>query len=264
MKLPAYLAPACAGSAKMQLGVRALRASFLIAGFLAGHAAAGEFSADVLQRGPQGMMSHSRMYVSGDRVREEVMDGGRRLVRIRDAGLGREWILHPAEYAYVEVPVSQGNPLGRNPCSGLPGATCEKLGDEEISGRPVTRFAIDVDVNGQTVRSEYWIDSDRGIALRERMPDGATTQWRLHSVDRIEGRYVEKWQVTTERRGEAPVMTFRWIDPELEIPVKEELPGGFVRELRQIRVGPQPDHLFTVPLGYRQFAGQGSPGVGIP
>ena len=264
MTLPAWLAPARAGSAKMRLGVRALLATFLVAGFLNSHAAAGEFSADVVQRGPQGMMSHSRMFVSGARTRDEMLDGGRRLVRIRDAGLGREWILYPAEYAYVEVPISQGNPVGQNPCAGLPGATCEKLGDEEISGRPVTRFAIDVDVNGETMRSQYWIDSERGIALRERMPDGTITQWRLYSLDRIEGRYVEKWQVTTERRGEAPVMTFRWIDPELEIPVREELPGGFVRELRQIRVGPQPDHLFTVPLGYRQFAGRGSPGAVIP
>jgi hypothetical protein len=237
-------------------------ATLLILGFLTGSAAAAEFSADVLQRGPQGMMSHSRMYVSGDRMRNEMLDGGRRLVRIRDAGVGREWILFPAEYAYMEVPISQADPLQQNPCSGLPGATCEKLGDDEISGRPVTHYAIDVDVNGQMMRSQYWIDSERGIALRERTPDGTTTQWRLYAVDRVEGRYVEKWQVTTERRGEAPVMTFRWIDPELETPVREELPGGFVRELRQIRVGSQPDHLFTVPLGYRQFAGQGAPGVG--
>ena len=264
MTPPGCLAPACAGSAKKRLRVRACLAALLIVGFLAGDAAAGEFSADLLQRGPQGMMSHGRMYVSGDRMRNEMLDGGRRLVRIRDVGLGREWVLFPAEYAYMEVPISQGNPVGQNPCSGLRGATCEKLGDDEISGRPVTLFAVEVDVNGQTMRSQYWIDSERGIALRERTPDGTTTQWRLYAVDRVEGRYVEKWQVTTERRGEPPVMTFRWIDPELEIPVREELPGGFVRELRQIRVGPQPDHLFTVPLGYRRYAGQGAPGFGTP
>ena len=264
MTLPGYFSPACAGCVNIRPRVRAFLATFLMLGLVTGPATAREFSADVLQRGPQGMMSHSRLYVSGDRLRNETLGGGRRVVQIRDAGLGREWILYPAEHAYMEVPISQGNPVRQNPCAGLPGATCEKLGDGEISGRPVTHYAIDVDVNGQMMRSQYWIDSERGIALRERTPDGTITQWRMHALDRIEGRYVEKWQVTTERRGEPPVMTFRWIDPELEIPVREELPGGFVRELRQIRVGPQPDHLFTVPLGYRQFAGQGAPGVGTP
>ncbi|MGB5534442.1 MAG: hypothetical protein WBN08_00955, partial [Thiogranum sp.] len=44
----------------------------------------------------------------------------------------------------------------------------------------------------------------------------------------------------------------RWYDPELQIAIREELSGGYFRELRDIRVAPQPDHLFTVPADYQR------------
>ena len=44
----------------------------------------------------------------------------------------------------------------------------------------------------------------------------------------------------------------QWYDPELQIAIREELSGGYFRELRDIRVAPQPDHLFTVPADYQR------------
>ena len=38
---------------------------------------------------------------------------------------------------------------------------------------------------------------------------------------------------------------------ELADSVREELPGGFLRELRDISVGPQPTSLFEVPAGWK-------------
>ena len=47
------------------------------------------------------------------------------------------------------------------------------------------------------------------------------------------------------------MQTTQWYDRELQIAMREELPGGYFRELRNIRIGPQSDALFRVPAGYR-------------
>ena len=45
--------------------------------------------------------------------------------------------------------------------------------------------------------------------------------------------------------------TTQWYDPQLKIAIREELPGGYFRELRDIRVGAQSPQLFTIPAGYQ-------------
>jgi hypothetical protein len=55
--------------------------------------------------------------------------------------------------------------------------------------------------------------------------------------------------------------TFQWFDPELDLAVRQEFPGGFVSELKNVSVGKQPDHLFSIPAGYERIsAPQGMPG----
>ena len=44
----------------------------------------------------------------------------------------------------------------------------------------------------------------------------------------------------------------QWYDPELRIITREELPGGFYRELKSIAVAPQPPALFSVPADYKR------------
>jgi hypothetical protein len=63
---------------------------------------------------------------------------------------------------------------------------------------------------------------------------------------------------TTRSDGQSMKST-QWYDPELQIAIREELPGGYFRELRSIQLGPQPDHLFSVPDGYRLVQPQQQP-----
>ena len=39
----------------------------------------------------------------------------------------------------------------------------------------------------------------------------------------------------------------QWYDPELKIAIREELPGGYIRELRDIKTGKQEKDLFEIP-----------------
>ena len=47
--------------------------------------------------------------------------------------------------------------------------------------------------------------------------------------------------------------TTEWYDPELQMAIKQEYPGGMVSELVGIRVGPQADENFTLPAGYSRM-----------
>ena len=67
------------------------------------------------------------------------------------------------------------------------------------------------------------------------------------------GRATEKWEMTQTRGGGEPVHSYQWYDPKLGVAIREELPGGYVREMSDIRVGKQPDSLFEVPRGYREI-----------
>ena len=68
----------------------------------------------------------------------------------------------------------------------------------------------------------------------------------------LHGRATERWEMkTTPPDGESKQST-QWYDPELQIAIREELSGGYFRELRDIRVARQPDHLFTVPANYQR------------
>jgi hypothetical protein len=75
------------------------------------------------------------------------------------------------------------------------------------------------------------------------------------------GRQTEKWEIAMTGPDGQTVSTFEWYDPELEIAIKQEFPGGMVSEMTNIRVGPQPDQLFGIPAGYERISmPQGQPG----
>lgn len=68
---------------------------------------------------------------------------------------------------------------------------------------------------------------------------------------------------TTLPDGTAKTST-EWYDKELKIVIREELPGGYVREMRDIVVGPQDPGLYLVPQGYQQVAAPEATGSATP
>ena len=218
----------------------------------AGIVDAAEYSADIVEQGPQGVMARARVYVSGKRTRTETTRKGTEIVTITDDDVRKQWTLFPADHAYIERSGSIPRSKPEDPCSGLPGASCERLGEERLWDRPVTKWQVTADGQGDVSQSYHWIDTERGIVLRQVMPDGSRTEWRRVGLDRIENRHVEKWQVVMDRLGLPPVQMFNWIDPELNVAIREEMPGGFVSELRNIHIGAAPEEMFRVPIDYRE------------
>jgi hypothetical protein len=233
----------------------------------AGPASAGdEFSAEVVQRGPDGAMSSGKIYKGGKRTRTEMSHQGQQLVRITDEGRGVEWVLFPEQKKYMERQLTgQGageRPSAENPCAGMPGVKCRKLGEESVGGRTAVKWEMTVTHQGKLVTATQWIDKERGPAfmLRQEMPEGPKMERELVGQESLDGRQTEKWKIVmTQPTGQA-VSTFEWYDPQLELAIKQEFRGGVVSELRNIRVGEQPDHLFSIPAGYERVnMPQGAP-----
>jgi len=242
---------------------RHLPALGLVAVLSTGMAFAGsEFSADSVQRGPKGEMSSSKMYVGDGRVRTEMSHQGQQVIRVTDEKRGVEWIMFPDQKKYMERKL--GGPGGQppsakpspadDPCGGMPGLICHKIGEEEIGGRTAVKWEMETTQGGQTMKSTQWIDKQRGVPLRQEMPNGQTTELKLVGEEELNGRKVEKWEMVATAPGQPDAHSFQWFDEELDLAVRQEFPGGIVSELTNIRVGKQPDELFNVPAGYERMA----------
>lgn len=214
-------------------------------------------------------ISAGKLFVGDKRVRTELSQQGQQIIRITDEDRGVEWMLFPDRKKYMERPL--GGPGGaipgtrsiqtKNPCSSMPGLTCRQLGEEKISGRTAVKWEMVDSQQKQTMKSTQWIDKERGVPLRQEMFDGQTTELKFVATEELNGRRVEKWELVATMPGRPETRTFQWFDPELELAVRQEFPGGMVSELKNIRVGKQPDDLFKVPAGYERMAvPQGTPG----
>ena len=218
------------------------------------------FSAEIIQSGPQGQASTGKMFVGKDRVRTDMTQNGEKIIHIVDNKKQMEWIIYPSQRSYMAMP--RRGPEGESPkasppaspCEGMQGVTCKNLGKEQVHGRLATKWQMSFDYQGETMMGTQWIDEERHVPLRQVMPNGQTTELRMLGMDNIDGRTVEKWEMTAMREGEAPQRAYQWYDSRIGMAVREEFPGGHVRELRNIREGDQPQAVFSIPPGYREMS----------
>jgi hypothetical protein len=134
----------------------------------------------------------------------------------------------------------------------MPGTTCRKLGDETIAERQTEKWEFTTERNGQTYRSLHWIDVNRRMPIREFYPDGTVTELTMLGSETINGRSTEKWRMQMTHADGQQISSLQWYDPQLKIAIREEMPGGYMRELRNIKVGNQDKGLFEVPTGYQR------------
>ena len=224
--------------------------------------AGAEFSADMVSRGPDGQSTTGKMYVGDTRMRVEMSQQGKSMVRITDQGRGMEWILFPDQKGYLEHAIGGGGAAQAarpapsaeiNPCEGVPGLSCTRVGQEDVSGRAAIKWEMTMTHEGQTSTGTQWLDVERGLPLKYQMPNGQSMELAKLGDESIGGRAVEKWQMTTTAPDQQPVQTFQWYDPELKLSVREEFPGGLVRELDNVVIGKQGDALFQIPADYTKL-----------
>ncbi len=222
-----------------------------------------QFSGVAIQSTPDGESRQSKLYVGDNQVRLEHGDDGQEMVEIYDMKNHRVLLLSPQQKIYMQrdMPQAPGRnpmlpPKDTNPCTGLPDAHCKKLGAETLNGRPVIKWEVTFENQGKQLRSLHWIDDKRHMSLRDVWPDGSVTESILQDKESLDGRVTERWQRTTTGSDGKKETTTQWYDPQLQIAIREELPGGSFREIADIRVAPQAPELFQVPAGYRSVGGE--------
>ncbi len=220
-----------------------------------------EFSADTLDTGPQDETVFGKMFVGKQGFRKEYSRQDKQVIEIMNHQEQVSWILFPEERTYFERPGAllpqsfgeEGNAGVIDPCDGVPeSVSCEKLGIEAVHGRETEKWEIVSTYEGQTSRMVQWIDRARGIPLKQEFP-GGSSEYRMTGKEVISGRETEKWEhIQSQQQGQRTLRTLLWYDPHLNLTIREELPGGQVRKLKNIQEGPQPASLFELPQGYTE------------
>jgi dipeptidyl aminopeptidase/acylaminoacyl peptidase len=216
-----------------------------------------QFSADTVTSEPQRGTQTGRLYIGDGKVRTEMDMNGNTLIQIMDIDSQTAYMINTEQKTYIQHTATGASmPPGvdqASPCAGMRGITCRNVGEELISQRQTVKWELTNPSAGDEEKLYYWIDKERNIPLRQLMPDGSRLETELTGTEKINGRTAEKWKMTASRPGSADQLSWRWYDPEIRMNIREEQPGGALREIRNVKVAPQPANLFNVPDGYREL-----------
>lgn len=219
-----------------------------------------QFSATAVQQTPDRPVMKARIYVGANAVRSEYEMNGQKFVEIVREKEQTRLMLNPARKEYVvqtgasvTLPATRARDADASPCEGVPNVACHKLGEEEVNGRLAEKWEFVSEDQGRQLRSLVWIDKEKRFPVRQLYPDGSMAEMNLLGREKVNGRLAEKWEAATVQPDGQRIRSLQWHDVELKIAIREELPGGYVRELKDIKLGEQPASLFEIPTGYKQI-----------
>jgi len=225
-----------------------------------------EFSAETVESDMQGGERTGKLYVGKDRIRTDMDINGQSLIQIIDLKAQEALMINTQEKSYLRRQAGGGDMMqapkkdAGSPCAGMQNITCKQTGKEKIYGRPAVKWEFTNEAGGQAESMTIWLDEERGIPTRQDMPDGNSIEMRMLGPDSVEGRKVEKWELIVTGPDGKSSNSYQWYDPVIEMNIREESANGYFRELRNIRLGKQPDSLFSVPAGYKEITMPQGPG----
>lgn len=216
------------------------------------------FTAEAIQTAPGMDTVATRLYVAkGKAVRMEVSTPRGDIIQQYFPASGLLRVIYPEQREYIEqktpAPLALPGQVVTNPCDQMPDARCEKLGEEKIGQLSAVHWRISRQGPGNSVVTmEQWLDKQRGLPLRQLFPNGARIEASLAGRETVNGRDTERWEIVmTPASGEVQRGT-QWHDVELDVTVREQLPNGSVRELRNIVLEEPAAALFAVPPGFQK------------
>lgn len=217
-----------------------------------------EFSAEAVQVSPGRPPLVSTMYVSKNAVRTEMVQQGNRVIDIFYVKEGKRLLLYPDKKLYLEqnnlpIPNSISNTSKKTPCEGGVDVKCKKLGKETLDKIKVEKWQIEKNINGKIFKSLHWIDSKRNLSVKDMFPDGGLSQLMMMGKEKLNGRNVERWESRYTHPSGQNRVSRQWYDPQLKMVIKEELPGGYLRELKNIKVTKQEKTLFKLPKDFKKL-----------
>jgi len=230
---------------------------FTVINSVAAEDAGKPFSATAVQITPQGVVQ-TRIFISKDAIRNEYEQNGREFIEIIHPDENKRMMLFPAEKVFIEqyAPSFPDRRVtdSKSPCDKLAGTLCRKLDDEVVNDIETEKWEFSRVVEGRPVHSLHWIDRERQLPIREFFSDGSAVEMFLLGDDKVSKRKAEKWRMQVMAADGQRVQFLQWYDRELKLVIREEHPDGYVRELRDIKVGQLKPALFSVPKDYQRRA----------
>lgn len=216
-----------------------------------------EFSAEAVQSVPGRPSMNVKMFISKKAVRTESTMNGNTLIEIVYPKDKKRVLLNQQRKIYVEqkaqnINAAKSQKISSSPCSGIMNATCKKIGKDKINSRAAVKWEMTAQINGNKVKSLHWLDKKHHMPLRVQLHDGTISTMTLVGKEKINGRNTEKWKFDAIRPNGQKLESLQWYDPKLKMVIREALPGGYVRELKNIKVAKQNKKLFKVPSDYKK------------
>lgn len=215
------------------------------------------FTAIAVQTTPGGVIQ-TRVMIAEKAVRNEYEQDGHKVIEIIHPDDNRRLLLFPREKVFVEqyAPAFPDRRVAgdNSPCEKMPGTLCRKLGDEVVNNIKTEKWEFTRVVKGRPEHSLHWIERERQLPVREFFPDGTAIDMFLLATETVNNREAEKWRMQVLGADGQRSQFLQWYDRELKLVIREEHPDGYVRELRDIKVGKHKAGLFDVPAGYTRQA----------
>lgn len=213
-----------------------------------------DFTADVVHQ-MAAQQQQGKMYVGHGKVRTEMHGTRGMMVEIIDPTNSSILLLDPQQMRYQQVPIPLQVNMDRsqrgNPCAMLPQASCQQNGSEVVNGRKAVRWQIAMDDQQAT----QWIDDEHRFAVRMAVNGDVQMEMRYQAGEQLNDRKVERW-TTHYFTPQGEVVATQWYDPQLNVAIRQQMPDGSQRELRNIRLGTPAASLFELPANYRLMTPQ--------
>lgn len=221
------------------------------------------FSADAYQQAPQQPPQQMKMYVTENAVRSEYTSPRGQVIEIVMRKEQRRITLFPEHKSYreetgVAIPNERFQSKDASPCAGVPNVTCKKIADEKLNGIDTEKWEFVSNITDTEIRTTHWFNKQYRFPVKQNYPDGTISELHKITTETVSNREAQKWQLVITRPNGMRHESFQWYDPELRIAIREEIPGGYIRELRNITLGKPDASLFKIPEGYTRLDGPSS------
>jgi hypothetical protein len=140
----------------------------------AGLAQAAEFSATMITKAG-GMELPGKVYVKGDKMRNEIQASGHPIINIMRPDKKLVWIIMPQQKAYMEMPIHPGTRQQMMTLTEKQKAKMKKVGSETIDGYTCEKYETTMDQQGRPMKVYMWIATDLGVPIKVAAEDGSFT-----------------------------------------------------------------------------------------
>lgn len=214
------------------------------------------FSAIAVQHMPDGSEQTGMIYKSGQNMRLEISADGQTSVQIMRGAESIAYLVDLAGQSYAEIhdpSIARAVAGASNPCPTAAemqanGLTCQVTGQGLVSGVVTQHWEIQAPQSRAATHIEW--DTGRRRALGQTWPDGTVLTMAFQAMDEIEGRAVEHWTSSLQVPDQPAALGGWWFDATLRVVLREEMPGGLTRQLRDIKVGAIAAEKFLPPPGF--------------